>query len=141
SRGDLDEAGHLRYQFREAGVEVIYCNENFTGTDSDDLVLGVKQWQARQYVKDLSRVTIRGQVSLSESGAWCGGTAPFGYDLEYRDSTGRPYQRVRWLENGDKEIRDPEGKLTRLLPRGESLNTSKRDTGHLVPSTPERIAV
>ena len=141
SRGDSDEAGHLRYQFREAGVEVIYCNENLTGTDSDDLVLGVKQWQARQYVKDLSRVTIRGQVSLSESGSWCGGTPPFGFDLEYRDSAGRPYQRVRWLENGDKEIYDPEGKLTRLLPRGESLNTSKRDTAHLIPSTPERVAI
>ena len=44
SRGDLDEAGHLRHRFRQAGVEIIYCNENLTGGDADDLVVGVKQW-------------------------------------------------------------------------------------------------
>jgi DNA invertase Pin-like site-specific DNA recombinase len=141
SRGDLDEAGHLRFQFRQAGVEVIYVNENLTGGDADDLVVGVKQWMAQKYVKDLSLTTIRGQVSHSESGAWCGGTPPYGYDLLYHDSTGSPYQQVRWLENGDKEIFDTAGKLIRMLPRGERLNTSKRDIAKLVPSLPQRIAI
>ena len=141
SRGDLDEAGHLRYQFRQAGVEVVYVNEGLSGGDADDLVVGVKQWMAQKFVKDLSVTTIRGQVSLSETGAWCGGTPPYGYDLLYHDSNGRPYQRVRWLESGDKEIYDPAGKLTRVLPRGERLNTSKRDVARLVPSTPERVRV
>src|SRR5258706_283677 len=66
SRGDLDEAGYLRHQFRKAGVEVVYCNENLTGGDADDLVVGVKQWMAQRYVKDLSKVTIRGQITHSE---------------------------------------------------------------------------
>ena len=141
SRGDLDEAGHLRYQFRQAGVEIVYCNENLTGGDADDLVVGVKQWMAQKYIKDLSVTTIRGQVSHSETGAWCGGVPPYGFDLLYHDSTGRPYQRVRWLECGSKEVYDTEGKLVRVLPRGERLNTSKRDVAKLVPSTPERVAI
>jgi DNA invertase Pin-like site-specific DNA recombinase len=141
SRGDLDKAGHLRYQFRKAGVEVVYVNENLTGGDADDLVVGVKQWMAQKYVKDLSVTTIRGQVSHSESGAWCGGTPPYGYDLLYHDSNGRPYQRLRWLESGEKEIYDPADNLIRILPRGERQSTSKRDVAKLVPSTPDRVRV
>ena len=141
SRGDLDEAGHLRFQFRQAGVEVTYVNENLTGGDADDLVVGVKQWMAQRYVKDLSVTTIRGQLSHAGIGAWCGGTAPFGFDLLYHDSNGRPYQQLRWLATGDKEVRDPEGRLIRTLPRGKRLNVSKRDVGKLVPSTPDRVAI
>lgn len=139
SRGDLDEAGHLRYQFRQAGVDVVYCNENFTGSDSDDLVLGVKQWQARQYVKDLSKVTIRGLVSHTQAGSWGGGMPPYGYDLEYSDGTGRPYQRVRFLPSGEKRIHSAEGILQRTLPPRERLSTAKSDRARLVPSADPRV--
>jgi len=141
SRGDLDEAGYLRHQFRQAGVEVTYCNEGLSGGDADDLVVGVKQWMAQKYVKDLSKITIRGQISHSEAAGWNGGCPPFGYDLLYHDSTDRPYQCVRWLESGDKEVYDSEGRLTRVVPRGERLTASKRDVAKLVPSTPERVAI
>ena len=79
SRGGLDEAGHVRYQFRQVGVEIVYCAEGFSGSDSDDLVRGVRQWQAQQYVKDLSKITIRGLLSLSEGGWWMGGLPPYGF--------------------------------------------------------------
>ncbi len=141
SRGDLQEAAFFTYQLRELGVQLVYCSEGFTGSDSDDLVWSVKQWQARQFVKDLSRVTIRGQVSHTTAGAWSGGTPPYGFDLEYRDSGGNVYQHVRWMESGDKEVYDPAGKLLRIVQRGERLGASKRDRAMLVPSTPERIAV
>jgi DNA invertase Pin-like site-specific DNA recombinase len=141
TRGDVSEGGYWRHQFVTAGVEVKYVAEGLTGGDADDLVIGVKQWMAQRYVKDLSKVTIRGQISHSESGAWCGGCPPYGYDLVYRDSTGRPYQHVRWLESGDKEVFDLDGRLTRMVPRGERLSASKRDVARMVPSTPERIAV
>ncbi len=139
SRGDLDEAGHFRYQFRKAGVDVVYCSENFTGSDSDDLVLGVKQWQARQYVKDLSKVTIRGLVSHTSAGSWGGGMPPYGYDLEYADGTGRLYQRVRFMPNGEKQVYSIEGALVRTVPPRERLSTAKSDRARLVPSAPERV--
>ncbi len=141
SRGDLDEAGHLRYRFREVGVDVVYVAENLTGGEADDLVVGVKQWMAQKYVKDLSKVTLRGQLSHTESGAWNGGTPPYGYDLLYSDSNGRPYQRVRWTETGDKEVFTRDGQLLRVVPRGQRLSVSKQDRACLIPSSQERIEV
>ncbi|MHC4857787.1 MAG: recombinase family protein [Planctomycetota bacterium] len=57
-RVDNDEAGYYRHILRTHGVEVNYVSENFTGDTTDDLLRPVKQWQARQESKDLSKVTI-----------------------------------------------------------------------------------
>lgn len=62
-RIDNDEAGYYRHVLRSFGVEVIYASENFTGDRTDDLLRPVKQWQAREESKDLSKVTIRGLLS------------------------------------------------------------------------------
>jgi hypothetical protein len=62
-------------------VEVRYVSENFNGDATDDLLRPVKQWQARQESKDLSKVTIRGLLSKSDTGCWMGGVPPHGYDL------------------------------------------------------------
>ena len=140
-RVDNDEAGHYRFLLRKAGVEVIYTTEGFTGGDTDDLLRPVKQWQARQESKDLSKVTIRGQLSLSEGGWWVGGAPPYGYDLIYSDGRGEPYMIVRFCENGDKEIYDLKGGLTRVLPKGDRLSTSNKDKARLVLSHPDRVAV
>ena len=140
-RIDNDEAGYYRFLLRQAGVEVIYVTENFNGDDSDDLVRPVKQWQARQESKDLSKVTIRGQVSLSGDGWWLGGAPPFGFDLVYYDSTAKPYMVVRFMDDGTKEILDSHGQRQRTLPRGESIAVSKKDHARLAPSTPERVAL
>jgi len=62
-RIDNDEAGYYRHRLRTNGVEVLYVSENFNGDSTDDLLRPVKQWQARQESKDLSKVTIRGLLS------------------------------------------------------------------------------
>jgi site-specific DNA recombinase len=85
-RIDNDEAGYYRYILRTNGVEVLYVTENFNGDTTDDLLRPVKQWQARQESKDLSKVTIRGLLSKVETGCWMGGTPPYGYDLRYATS-------------------------------------------------------
>ena len=106
-RVDNDEAGHYRYILKNVGIEVIYITENFTGNSSDDIVRTVKQWQAREESKDLSKVTLRGQLSLSEEGWWLGGSPPFGYDLLYHDSTGKPFMTVRFHEACHWQSRRP----------------------------------
>ena len=140
-RVDTDEAGYYRFLLRKAGVEVVYVSEGFNGDDTDDLLRPVKQWQARQELKDLSKVTIRGQLSLSSQGWWLGGVPPFGYDLLYFDAAGTPFQQVRFTASGEKQLLDMEGKLVRTLPRGQRLQTAKTDHARLVPGDPERIAV
>jgi len=101
----------------------------------------MKQWQARQETKDLSKVTIRGHVTMGEEGWWNGGVPPFGYDLLYHDSSGTPIRRIRWTENGDKEIYSPDGKRERELPRGERFASSQKDRAKLIPSLPERVTI
>ena len=140
-RVDTDEAGHYRFLLRKAGVEVIYVSEGFNGDDSDDLLRPVKQWQARQELKDLSKVTLRGQISLSEGGWWLGGVPPFGYDLMYFEAGGTPFQQVRFTVSGEKVLLDTKGKLVRTLAKGQRLQTAKTDHARLVPGDPARVKV
>jgi len=140
-RLDNDEAGYYRYQLRRNGIEVVYVSEGFNGDDTDDLLRPVKQWQARQESKDLSKVTIRGLLSRAGQGFWSGGTPPYGYDLAYSSADGRFLMTVRYEQDCSKSILDEEGRVVRTVPRGESLNFTKRDRCRLVPSAPERVEV
>jgi hypothetical protein len=46
---------------------------------------------------------------------------------------------VRYGHDLAKQILDEDGKVVRVVPRGESLTLSKRDRCKLVPSAPERV--
>ncbi len=140
-RLDNDEAGYYRHILRSHGVQVCYVSENFNGDSTDDLLRPVKQWQARQESKDLSKVTIRGLLSKVEGGWWMGGTPPYGYDLRYEDADGKFLFVLRFMPDGSKQIVDENRNLIRTLVRGESLNISKRDQAKLTPSSPERVEV
>ncbi|MCH8966024.1 MAG: recombinase family protein [Planctomycetes bacterium] len=119
-RVDNDEAGYYRHVLRRNGVEIRYVSENFNGDATDDLLRPVKQWQARQESKDLSKVTIRGLLSkiATKGGWWMGGVPPHGYDLRYETSTGDSLCIVRYMQDGSKQILDASGQQTRTLARG-----------------------
>ena len=138
-RLDNDEAGHYRFTLRKRGIEIIYTAEAFTGDDTDDLLRPVKQWQARQESKDLSLVTIRGQLSRVHEGFWNGGTPPYGYDLAYYTSAGMVRTIVRYQPDGTKLLLNAQGEVTSVVEHGESLNNSKADRCKLTPSDPERV--
>ena len=140
-RVDNDEAGYYRHILKTHGVEVLYVTENFNGDTTDDLLRPVKQWQARQESKDLSKVTIRGLLSKVEGGWWMGGTPPYGYDLRYENAEGKFLFILRFMPDGSKQLLDEKGNLIRTLARGESLNISKRDQAKLALSDPERVKV
>lgn len=140
-RVDNDEAGFYRYQLRRNGIEVIYVSEGFSGDDTDDLIRPVKQWQARQKLKDLSKVTIRGLVSRTEGGWWMGGSPPYGYDLAYYNGSGDFICIVRFMEDGSRQMLDQDGKLIRIVSKGDGLTLTKKDRCRLVQSSPERIRV
>ena len=141
SRGDNDEAGYYRFQLRRAGVEVVYVSEGFNGDDSDDLLRPVKQWQARQESKELSKVTIRGLLTRSSGGWWSGGQPPYGYDLAYCSGDGRFLMTIRYGDDLSKQVLDEDGNLVRVVPRGERLTFTKSDRCKLAPSTPDRVDV
>jgi DNA invertase Pin-like site-specific DNA recombinase len=140
-RTDNDEAGYYRHILRTNGVEVIYASENFNGDVTDDLLRPVKQWQARQESKDLSKVTIRGLLSKVEGGWWMGGAPPYGYDLRYENAEGKFLLIVRFMPDGSKQLLDEKGNVIRTLTKGESINISKRDQAKLVFSDTQRVNV
>jgi len=136
-----DEAGYYRHVLSTHGVEVRYVTENFNGDNTDDLLRPVKQWQARQESKDLSKVVIRGQLSRVLGGSWMGGAPPYGYDLAYLDAKAEFMFQLRYLADCRKEVRDAAGKVVRVLEKGESITVSKRDRARLVPGCPDRVKV
>lgn len=138
-RLDNDEAGFYRHILRRHGVEVVYVSEGFGGDDSDDLLRPVKQWQARQESKDLSKVTIRGQLSRADHGWWMGGVPPYGYDLRYENDRGEFLLTLQFMPDGTKRQLDERGCVVRTLQRGERVNVSKRDRARLVPSEDQRV--
>lgn len=139
-RIDNDEAGYYRHLLRTNGVEVLYASENFTGDTTDDLLRPVKQWQARQESKDLSKVTIRGLVSKAASGGgwWMGGAPPFGYDLRYESQEGQFILTVRYQRDGTKQILDEQGHPIRTIAKGDTVSVSKKDRCKLIPSDQQR---
>ena len=136
-----DEAGYYRHLLRQNGVEVRYVSENFNGDGTDDLLRPVKQWQAREESKDLSKVTIRGLLSKVDSGHWMGGVPPHGYDLRYENERSEFLFILRHMPDGSKQVLDDKGSSTRVLARGESLNISKRDRAKLVLGESSRVEV
>ena len=140
-RIDNDEAGYYRHILRTHGVEVRYVTENFTGDRTDDLLRPVKQWQAREESKDLSKVTIRGLLSKSTTGTWMGGVPPYGYDLRYESASGEFLMHVRYMPDGSKQIFDENWTFQRSVPRGQSMALSRKDCCRLVLSEEPRQKV
>ncbi|HEY3225900.1 MAG TPA: recombinase family protein, partial [Planctomycetota bacterium] len=140
-RLDNDEAGYYRYLLRMHGVEVRYVVENFLGNDADDLLRAVKQWQAREESKDLSKVTIRGLLTKIAGGWWMGGVPPYGYDLRYTNQRGEFLFVIRYNPDRTKNVLNETGGVSRGLSKGENLNISKSDRARLVFSALDRVKV
>ncbi len=141
SRGDVDEAGYYRHLLRQSNIDVVYATENFGDDFVGDLLRPIRQIQARQESVDLSRLTARGQMSAVQAGSYFGSTPPWGFDYQYRDSRGEPYQTVRYLQDGTKEIYLADGTLKVKVPLGDRPPRMDNDTVRLVHSLPERVAI
>ena len=139
SRGDNIETSHYLYLLRERGVEVISATESFGDSDAEDILRPVAQWKANQYIKNLSRDTIRGQLSRVDGGWWPGGTPPFGFDLQYFDKAGKPAMKIRRQTTGEKLVFEPHRKQPRLVPRGEAIVTMESYRSRLVLSSTDRV--
>jgi site-specific DNA recombinase len=140
-RMSSDEVGYYRWLFRQAGAEIVYTSEGFTGTSADKFLRFFKQEAARDESATLSKAVIRGLVSLADQGWWPGGMAPYGYDLGYYDRTGRLFQIVRANGSGEKLVLDGAGRLVRAVPRGQKVKASDTEHVRLLPSLPERVEV
>lgn len=79
---DVDECAHYEYLCRLAGVQVVYCAEQFSwdGSSTSALMKTIKRTMAGEYSRELSQKVFNGQCRLAAKGFWQG-AAP-GYGLQ-----------------------------------------------------------
>ncbi|MCC6678645.1 MAG: recombinase family protein [Phycisphaerales bacterium] len=144
SRGSVTETEHYRYLLQQAGVELLSVTEDYLAREGidGDVLRTVKQFQNRQFSITLSQNTLRGQISAVLSASDPGRMPPYGYDREITGPDGTVLHRVRFLEGGDRELRDRHGQVQGLYAKGQSLRKpGKECTAKLVLSDPARVKV
>lgn len=99
----------LERRLLAAGKRVMYAG---TGQESDrsfasGLLGYVEHYQNGDYLRKLSRDTMRGLISRVQRGRWPGGPIPFGFDRLILDEAGNAKRIVRDLDNGSQAVIDP----------------------------------
>ncbi len=89
---DADESAYYEYICKRAGIQVVYCAEQFEndGSPISTIVKGVKRAMAGEYSRELSAKVFAGQCRLIELGFRQGGPAGFGLRRLLVDQTGEP---------------------------------------------------
>lgn len=156
-RSDIFEFGFYMHTLRLAGVKVHFVAENIPEGDHSQLLAAVGQGQKHMLLKQISKDTLRGQISNLEQGYEAGRQAPYGYDLAILSRDGRPLRIVRRVSVSKRrdelgnllpperqqppiyQVLTPGGKLVETVegafPRNEGEHT------RLVPGDPDRQAV
>lgn len=144
SRADVTETSHYRFVLREAGVTVHSVTEDYMASEdmAGDLLRTVKQFQNRQYSVSLSQNTLRGQVSSVLKSSDPGRLTPYGYDRQIVGPDGGVIFTVRFLEGGDREQYDRDGRQIARYAKGQELAKPGREcSARLVLSDEARVQV
>ena len=95
-RMENDEAGHYRFLLKKAGVQVVFSNEDVGGDgEMGEMIRPMLQSQKRQYLRQHSRDTLRGQLQSARAGFASGRAAAFGFDRILIDEHGQQRQRLK----------------------------------------------
>lgn len=88
---DVDESAHYEFMCRKAGVDVIYCAENFTndGSSASNILKTLKRAMAGEYSRELSQKVFFGQRRLAERGFWQGSSPGYGLRRVLVDADGQ----------------------------------------------------
>lgn len=87
---DSDESAYYEYLCKRAGINVVYCDEQFEndGSPVSTIIKGVKRAMAGEYSRELSAKVFKGQCKLIQLGYRQGGPAGFGLRRMRVDQTG-----------------------------------------------------
>lgn len=131
----------LERQIQNAGKRVVYAA---TGQESDrsfasGLLSYVEHYQNGDYLRKLSRDTMRGTVDRAKRGLWTGGPPPFGFDRLILDGD-TPKRIVRATEDGGQVVLDAStGAILDELPKGKPHKKQDHEVSTLIPSEPSRV--
>jgi DNA invertase Pin-like site-specific DNA recombinase len=89
---DSDESAYYEYICKRAGIQVVYCAEQFEndGSPTSTIIKSVKRAMAGEYSRELSSKVFKGQCKLIELGYRQGGPAGFGLRRMLIDAAGNP---------------------------------------------------
>ena len=87
---DADESAYYEFICKEAGIQVLYCAEQFEndGSLSSTLLKHIKRVMAGEYSRELSTKVFMGQCRSVALGFWRGGPASYGLRRELLDERG-----------------------------------------------------
>jgi DNA invertase Pin-like site-specific DNA recombinase len=94
---DTDESAYYEYICRQAGIQVIYCAEQFEndGSPTATIIKSVKRAMAGEYSRELSSKVFKGQCRLIQLGYRQGGPAGYGLRRMLIDQNGKPKGELR----------------------------------------------
>jgi DNA invertase Pin-like site-specific DNA recombinase len=97
---DADESAYYEFICKEAGIQIIYCAEEFEndGSLSSTLLKSIKRAMAAEYSRELSNKVFIGQCRTAKMGFWRGGQAPFGLRRQLLDEHGRPRMQMEYRQ-------------------------------------------
>lgn len=99
---DTDEGAHYEYLCRQAGIQVIYCAEQFAndGSAIASILKGMKRTMAAEYSRELSSKVFAAQCRLANQGYKMGGFSGFGLRRVSYDKDGK---KRRVLKTGERK--------------------------------------
>ncbi len=128
-RFDSLEAGHWIYPFRKAGVQLVTLNEGVIDWNdfTTRMMYGIKQEAKHQFLRDLSRNVLRGQVEAAKAGSWIG-TPPYAYKIK-----GKP--KAKRLVLNPTKARVVKRIFREYVDEGRAMNAiAKRLTADRIPT-------
>ncbi|MCX5659620.1 MAG: recombinase family protein [Planctomycetota bacterium] len=132
----------LERRLLAAGKRVLYAG---SGQEADksiasDLTGYFEHRESGNYLRKLSRDTMRGTTSRAQQGLWPGGPIPFGYDRLILGADGEPKRIVRDMEDGSQVVMDPaSGEVVERVGVGLSYTKQEHEACSLIPSDPARV--
>ncbi len=132
----------LERQLTKAGKRVVYVATGQEAGQSfaSGLISYVEHYQNGDYLRKLSRDTMRGLVSRAQRGLWCGGAIPFGYDRLCISMDGTPRRIIRDMPDGTQIVMQPDTQtIIETIPVGPRYTKPDYELCTLVPSDPIRV--
>ncbi|WP_428390166.1 recombinase family protein [Mucisphaera sp.] len=132
----------LERKLADAGKKVVYAATGLTTerTFTSDLIGFVEHHQNGDYLRKLSRDTMRGTVDRARKGQWPGGPIPFGFDRLILGEGGKPLRIIRDIGDGSQAILDPISRdEIERLPKDRKYKKQEHEICTLIPSEPERV--
>src|SRR6266436_6323315 len=99
---DADESAYYEFVCKDAGIQVLYCAEQFEndGSLASTILKNMKRVMAGEYSRELSTKVFMGQCRLAKLGFWQGGSPPYGMRRLLLEDGRLP---KGWLEHGQQK--------------------------------------